>query len=113
MAHRAQALNDRGVGVRLYLHLTSARPLPPGRVEALLRVHAVVHRVYDHLHMTLGLHEAAHHTEGPHCHPTTCQEGRDNRVVWTLVWFDSVGVGGVHAEAVPTVLQRYASIGHH
>ena len=34
----------------------------PGGLEGLLRVHVELEHVEQHLHMTLGLHEPAHHS---------------------------------------------------
>ena len=69
------------VKARLYLDLFLAYPLPARRIQGLLRVHVVIQRIHDDLHMTLGLHEAAHHAEGAYRPPLARQKSRDDGMI--------------------------------
>lgn len=75
----------------------------------------MVQQVHDHLQVPLRLHESAHNTErseevaGVRFIPIfggVRREPRDDRVVRPLARADAVGVRGVQAEAVATILRE-------
>ena len=66
----------------------------------------VVEQRHDHLQVTLGLHEAAHHAEaGPQAAIGTRGHGGDDGMVGALAGRQGVGMVGLQAEIVAAVLQ--------
>ena len=84
MAPTGQILDDVGGDLPLQLDVLSSGPLDPGRVQGLLGIHVVVHRVHHHQDMALGLHKGPHHAEGAHRLPVPHQEPGDDGVVGPL-----------------------------
>lgn len=83
--------------------------LEAGPVQGLLGVAVVVEQRDHHLQVTLGLHESAHHAEGPvEAAVVPCDQTGDDGVVRALARRHGVGVVPVEAEVVPPVLEREA-----
>ena len=84
-----------------------AYPLESGSVQRLLRIHAVVYHVDQHLQMSLRLHKSSHHAERPDGAPVFGEEPGYYSVIWALIAFKEVVAGGVQAEISGSVLHGY------
>ena len=65
----------------------------------------VIDGVHEDLHLSLGLHEAAHDAKGAYGLPVLGQEAGDNRMVRFLARADAVVAAAVHAEIAAPVAQ--------
>ena len=73
--------------------LAPAQPLPARGVEGGLGVEAEVHQVHHHLHVSLGLHIAAHDPKGPKGLVSLADKARNDGVegVQTLAGQSPIG----------------------
>src|SRR5579875_1042182 len=62
--------------------------------------------------MPLRLHKTAHDPKRANRLATPRQKGRNDGMVWTLARGERVGMTGIQAEVVPTILQRHARAWH-
>src|SRR5262249_4859684 len=92
VAAGAQAVDDHGIGLRLDHDPAATDPLPARRIQARLRVHAVVQRVDHQLEVPLRLHEATHQPEGADGPAVVSEEAGDDGVEGALAGRQTVRV---------------------
>jgi len=80
----------------------------PRGVTGFLKIHPEVDHVDDDLHVPLGLHVPAHHTEGDPRFAVLHRERRDDRVERALTRFEVVGAVRIEVEEPAAVLQAEA-----
>src|SRR5271169_2685339 len=88
-------------------------PPEPWAVAGRLRVLAVVSDAHHHLHVTLRLHRATHHTEAHHRGAVFGDKAGDDRVVRPLVRPDLIRMPVSRSEIRAAILQRNAGAWHH
>ena len=79
--------------------------IPPGRVGGRLGVEAVIENPHDHLQVSLGLHQSAHHAETEKRTIVAGHKAGRYRVKRTFAATDAVGMPRFECEAPAAVLQ--------
>lgn len=119
VAHRPELFNHRGVNPVLQedARVNGSRAIVRhacAQTQA-WAVEGALHRqtaqdVEDHLHVSLRLHEAAHHTEAEEEVISACSHSWDNGVVGSFAWCNAVRMAFLEDEACAAVLQREPAV---
>lgn len=89
----------------LDFHFFPLDPLPPGGIQSSLRIHMEIDGIQDHLQMSLGLHESAHHTKRSYGFSSLGQKSWNDRVIRFLSRSQTIIHRGIQAEIIPSVIQ--------
>ena len=113
MAARPQSIHYVLANRPFKQNLTTSFPVPARRIQACLRIEAVIERVDDHLDVPLRLHMPAHHPEGSDRLSLVRQEAGDDRVERSLAGRKLVRMAILQNKPIPTIVQRDASPRHY
>src|SRR5690606_8473159 len=103
-----QSLYDVMGNGLLYPDLLSLLPPPSRDIQGGLGIEMAVDRVDDYLKVSLGLHKAAHDTEGTDGPPFPGQKAGDNRMVGSLARLQTIGMIGIQGKIATAIVQADA-----
>ena len=94
-----------GIKAVLYDKFFILHPLPAGCIQCLLWIQMEINHIHNHLHMSLGLHIAAHDAEWTNCFSIPCKKSGNDGMVGTLSGNKSIDMITIQREIMSAVLK--------